>query len=86
MRFVQQRTDLLNYSYIGAQIDPLLEDGAKLEAVLKKAGVSVRRKAYTGTAREFFGMAATVKQAAIAQQEAGQALRASFGEAAVKQR
>ncbi len=69
---------------INAQIDPLREDGALLEAALKKAGVSVQRKVYPGVAHEFFGMAAAVMKAADAQKLGGQALRAWFGKIAVK--
>jgi len=69
---------------INAQIDPLREDGAMLEAALKKAGVKVQRKIYPGTTHEFFGMAAVVKKAADAQKMGGQALRASFKAAPVK--
>lgn len=64
---------------INAQIDPLREDGAILEAALKKAGVKVDRKVYAGTTHEFFGMAAVVEDAADAQKYGGQALRSSFG-------
>ena len=67
---------------INAQIDPLREDGAMLEAALKKAGVKVQRKVYTGVTHEFFGMGAAVKRAADAQKAGGQALRASFGKSA----
>ena len=63
---------------INAQIDPLREDGALLEAALKKAGVNVQRKIYPGTTHEFFGMAAAVKKAEAAQQAGGKALRTSF--------
>ena len=63
---------------INAQIDPLREDGAILEAALKKAGVKVERKVYAGMTHEFFGMAAVVKKAADAQMLVGQALRKSF--------
>ena len=81
------RLDLVNaklaglppVTIIGAQIDPLREDGALLEVALKKAGVKVQRKVYTGVAHEFFGMAAVVKKAADAQKVGGQALRDSFG-------
>ena len=80
------RLDLVNaklaglppVTIINAQIDPLREDGALLEAALKKAGVKVERKLYVGVTHEFFGMAAVVKQAADAQALAGQALRNSF--------
>jgi acetyl esterase/lipase len=64
---------------INAQIDPLREDGAMLQAALKKAGVQVDRKTYDGVTHEFFGMAAVVKDAADAQKYGGQALKASFG-------
>ena len=64
---------------VNAQIDPLREDGALLEAALRKAGVKVQRKVYPGTSHEFFGMAAVVKKAADAQKFAGQVLRTSFG-------
>ena len=81
------RLDLVNaklaglppVTIIGAQIDPLREDGALLEAALKKAGVKVQRKVYSGVAHEFFGMAAVVKKAADAQKLGGQALHDSFG-------
>ena len=84
------RLDLVNakleglppVTIINAQIDPLREDGALLEAALKKAGVKVERKLYTGVTHEFFGMGAAVKHAADAQALAGQALRNSFSKAA----
>ena len=60
---------------INAQIDPLREDGALLEAALKKAGVTVTRTVYSGVTHEFFGMAAAVKKAADAQAQGGKALR-----------
>ena len=69
---------------INAQIDPLREDGAMLEAALKKANVPVQRKVYAGVTHEFFGMAATVKKAADAQMMGGKALRDSFKTKAVK--
>lgn len=64
---------------INAQIDPLREDGARLEAALKKAGVKVERRLYAGAAHEFFGMAAVVGDAADAQAFAGAKLRSAFG-------
>ena len=63
---------------INAQIDPLREDGALLEAALKAAGVPVRRKVYAGVTHEFFGMGAVVVKAAEAQKMGGQALSKSF--------
>jgi acetyl esterase len=88
------RLDLVNaklaglppVTIINAQIDPLREDGALLEAALKKAGVKVQRTVYSGVAHEFFGMAAAVKKAADAQKVAGQALRASFATTTAKKR
>ena len=69
---------------INAQIDPLREDGALLETALKKAGVKVQRKVYSGVVHEFFGMAAIVKKAADAQMMGGKALRDSFKNSAKK--
>ncbi|WP_237288483.1 alpha/beta hydrolase [Variovorax sp. PAMC 28711] len=63
---------------INAQIDPLREDGAMLQSALKKAGVKVDRKLYSGVTHEFFGMGAAVKKAAEAEKLGGQALAASF--------
>ena len=85
------RLDLVNAKFAGlppvtivsAQIDPLREDGAILETALKRAGVKVQRKLYSGTAHEFFGMGAAVKKAADAQKFGSEALRASFGDKAV---
>jgi acetyl esterase len=81
------RLDVLNaklaglppVTIINAQIDPLREDGALLQAALKKAGVKVDRKVYDGVTHEFFGMAAVVKDAADAQKYGGKALKSSFG-------
>ena len=81
------RLDLVNaklaglppVTIINAQIDPLREDGALLETALKRAGVKVQRKIYSGTAHEFFDMGAAVKKAVDAQKFGGEALRASFG-------
>ncbi len=86
------RLDVLNaklaglppVTIINAQIDPLREDGALLEAALKKAGVKVQRKVYSGVTHEFFGMAASVKKAADAQMMGGKALRDSFKTKAMK--
>ena len=77
-------TGLPPVTIINAQIDPLREDGAMLEAALKKAGVKVQRKVFPGVAHEFFGMAAAVKKAADAQMMAGKALRDSFKTSAKK--
>jgi len=66
---------------INAQIDPLLDDGAMLEAALAKAGVPVERKVYDGVTHEFFGMAAVVQKARDAQAFAGDRLKKAFGTA-----
>jgi acetyl esterase len=63
---------------INAQIDPLLDDGAMLEAALKRAGVPVQRRVYEGVTHEFFGMAAVVPKAKDAQSFAGQRMRQMF--------
>jgi acetyl esterase len=69
---------------INAQIDPLREDGALLEAALKKANVKVQRTVYSGVTHEFFGMGAAVKKAADAQMMGGKVLRDSFKSKTVK--
>ena len=76
--FHAKLTGLAPMTIIGAQIGSLREYGALLEAALKKAGVSVQRRIYTGVTHEFFGMAAAVKRSERAQQEGGQALQASL--------
>ncbi|MDQ6828320.1 MAG: alpha/beta hydrolase, partial [Gemmatimonadota bacterium] len=60
---------------INAQIDPLRDDGAMLEAALTKAGVPVERKLYDGVTHEFFGMGAVVPKAMDAQQFGADALK-----------
>lgn len=72
---LQAEAGLPPVTIINAQIDPLREDGALLEAALKKAGVKVDRHVYAGVTHEFFGMAAVVDKAAQAQKLGGQALR-----------
>ncbi|MET0541802.1 MAG: alpha/beta hydrolase [Variovorax sp.] len=64
---------------INARLDPLRSDGAKLEDALKAAGVSVERREYEGVAHEFFGAAAVLEKARVAQAYAGERLRASLG-------
>ena len=46
--------DLPSVTIINASIDPLLSDGAMLEDALKKAGVPVERKMYSGVTHDFF--------------------------------
>ena len=64
---------------INAPIDPLADDGAMLEAALKKAGVPVERRLFEGVTHEFFGMAAVVPKAREAQAYAGARLKSAFG-------
>ena len=63
---------------VNAGIDPLLSDGAMLEAALQRAGVPVQRRVWDGATHEFFGMAAVVQDAKEAQAWAGQRLRRAF--------
>ena len=64
---------------INAQIDPLRSDGDLLESALKKAGVKVEQRNFEGSAHEFFGAAAVVKDAQEAQAYAGKRLKQAFG-------
>jgi acetyl esterase len=66
---------LPSVSIINARLDPLRNDGAKLEDALRKAGVSVERREYEGVAHEFFGAAAVLEKARQAQAFAGDRLR-----------
>ena len=80
------RLDLVNaklaglppVTIINAQIDPLRSDGDLLQQALKKAGVKVDHKVYSGVTHEFFGTAAAVKKAKDAQDFAGNQLKAAF--------
>ena len=71
--------NLPSVTIINASIDPLLSDGVMLEDALKKAGVPVERKMYSGVTHEFFGMAAVVQKAKEAQEYAGKRLKQAFG-------
>ena len=64
---------------INAQIDPLLDDGARLEQALRSAGNEVERRVYDAVTHEFFGMAAVEDKAKDAQEYAGQRLKQAFG-------
>jgi acetyl esterase len=64
---------------INARIDPLRNDGSKMEDALKKANVPVERREYQGVTHEFFGTAAVVDKAKQAQMYAGQRLKQAFG-------
>lgn len=63
---------------VNADIDPLRDDGAMLEASLKRAGVPVERRVFPGVTHEFFGMGKVVQGAAAAEQYAAQRLGAAF--------
>jgi acetyl esterase len=63
---------------IAAEIDPLLTEGKAYADRLKKDGVPVTYKEYTGVTHEFFGMGAVVPKAKEAEQFAADALAKSF--------
>jgi acetyl esterase/lipase len=63
---------------INARLDPLRSDGTMLADALRKAGVRVERKDYSGVTHEFFGMSAVIQKAADAQSYAGIRLRTAF--------
>jgi acetyl esterase/lipase len=63
---------------VNAQIDPLLDDGARLEEAMTRAGSPVRRIVHPGVTHEFFGADTVLSRAQIAQREMGEELRAAF--------
>ncbi|WP_426176499.1 alpha/beta hydrolase [Massilia sp. TWR1-2-2] len=63
---------------IAAEIDPLLSEGKAYGDRLKKDGVNVTYKEYTGVAHEFFGMGAVVPKANEAEQFAADQLKKAF--------
>ena len=63
---------------ITAEIDPLRSEGRAYAERLRRSGVPVRYRDYTGVAHEFFGMAAVVDKAKQANAFAAQGLRAAF--------
>lgn len=63
---------------INAEIDPLQDDGALLEAKLKQANVPVERQLYTGVTHEFFGMGTVVLEAMYAENFAAGRLKAAL--------
>lgn len=60
---------------IAAQIDPLLSEGKTYADRLKKDGVNVVYKEYTGVTHEFFGMGAVVPKAKEAEKLAADQLK-----------
>jgi acetyl esterase len=63
---------------IAAEIDPLLSEGKAYADKLKKDGVAVNYKKYTGVSHEFFGMGAVVPKAKEAEQFAADQLKKAF--------
>ena len=63
---------------VAAEIDPLLSEGKAYADKLKKDGVAVDYKEYSGVTHEFFGMGAVVPKAKEAEQYAADALKKAF--------
>jgi len=63
---------------VAAEIDPLLTEGKAYAEKLKKDGVKVDYKEYSGVTHEFFGMGAVVPKAKDAEQYAADALKKAF--------
>lgn len=63
---------------ITAEIDPLMTEGKAYADRLKREGVPVAYRHYTGVTHEFFGMAAVLPMAGKAQQFAADELRKAF--------
>lgn len=63
---------------IAAEIDPLLSEGKAYADRLKKDGVKVTYKEYTGVTHEFFGMGAVVPKAKEAEKLAADQLKKAF--------
>lgn len=63
---------------VAAQIDPLLDESAALEAAMNAAGVSVRRMVAPGVTRGFLLAGAALHEARLAEREMGAELRAGF--------
>lgn len=69
---------------VTAEIDPLLSEGKAYADRLKKEGVTVTYKEYSGVTHEFFGMGAVVAKARDAEQFAADALRKAYAAAQKK--
>ncbi len=65
---------------IAAEIDPLTSEGKDYAARLKRDGVKVTYKEYTGVTHEFFGMGAVVPKALEAEQLASDELKKAFAD------
>lgn len=70
--------DLPPATVITDEIDPLMSEGQAYAAKLKKAGIAVHYRNYTGVAHEFFGMGAVVDKAKAAEQFAAEGLKSAF--------
>ena len=65
-------------TFVFAEIDPLLSQGQAYAAKLKRAGVPVQSRFYSGVTHEFFGMGAVVDKARQANAFAANELRKAF--------
>ncbi len=63
---------------VNAQIDPLRSDGETLAAALRKAGVRVQQRTFSGVTHEFFGMGKVVRGALEAENYAVSQMRPSL--------
>jgi len=63
---------------VAAEIDPLLTEGKQYADKLKKDGVPVDYRAWSGVTHEFFGMGAVLPKAKEAEQYAADALTKAF--------
>ncbi|CAN5790382.1 hypothetical protein BH23ACT1_BH23ACT1_08740 [soil metagenome] len=78
---VEELTGLPPAMVITAERDQLRDEGEELAKGLLEAGVPVAATRYPGVMHEFFGAAAVMEKAALAQEEAATALRAVFAQA-----
>ena len=63
---------------VNAQIDPLADDGARLEEAMRRANAPVERQVYPGVTHEFFGADAVLSKAKEAQTYLAGRLREVF--------
>lgn len=76
------RADLIGLppaTVVCAEIDPLLDQGEALAECLEQSGVEVRRKTFHGSTHGFFGLAAVLPDAAVAQRFVADDLKRAFG-------
>ena len=65
---------------VNAEIDPLRDDGAALEANLRAAGVPVERRVFPGVTHEFFGAGKVIRGAYDAEAFAMSRAKTAFGQ------